>query len=122
MRRDVVRRMRAAGHQPSGQFPAVTISFGLKEGESLETATAAVQQTVLDMRMPDIVQAEFAADAKAFAASAGAQPLLVLAALVAVYLVLRHSYEASRIRSPSSRPCRPPASARCWRCRLPARS
>ena len=77
-----------------GQFPAVTISFGLREGEALEAATAAVQQAVLDMRMPDIVQAEFAGDAKAFAQSAGAQPLLVLAALVAVYLVLGVLYES----------------------------
>jgi len=77
-----------------GQFPAVTISFGLREGEVLEAATAAVQQAVLDMRMPDIVQAEFAGDAKAFAQSAGAQPLLVLAALVAVYLVLGVLYES----------------------------
>ena len=77
-----------------GQFPAVTISFGLKEGVALETATADVQQAVLDMRMPDIVQAEFAGDAKAFAASAGAQPLLILAALVAVYIVLGVLYES----------------------------
>ena len=77
-----------------GQFPAVTISFGLREGEALEAATAAVQQAVLDMRMPDIIQAEFAGDAKAFAESAGAQPLLVLAALVAVYLVLGVLYES----------------------------
>src|SRR5262245_17727274 len=77
-----------------GQFPSVTISFGLREGESIEQASAAVQQAVLDLRMPDIVQAEFAGDAKAFAASAGAQPLLVLAALVAVYLVLGILYES----------------------------
>ena len=77
-----------------GQFPAVTISFGLQEGEALEAATADVQQAVLDMRMPDIIQAEFAGDAKAFAASAGAQPLLILAALVAVYLVLGVLYES----------------------------
>jgi multidrug efflux pump len=77
-----------------GQFPAVTISFGLREGESIEQASAAVQQAVLDLRMPDIVQAEFAGDAKAFAASAGAQPLLILAALVAVYLVLGILYES----------------------------
>ena len=47
-----------------GQFPAVTISFGLAPGVALETATAAVQQAVLDMRMPDIIQAEFAGDAQ----------------------------------------------------------
>ena len=77
-----------------GQFPAVTISFGLREGVALEDATAAVQQAVLDMRLPDVIQAEFAGDAKAFAPSAGAQPLLVLAALVAVYLVLGVLYES----------------------------
>ncbi len=77
-----------------GQFPAVTISFGLRAGESIEEATYAVQQAVADMRMPDVIQAEFAGDAKAFAQSAGAQPLLVLAALVAVYLVLGVLYES----------------------------
>jgi multidrug efflux pump len=77
-----------------GQFPAVTISFGLREGESIDTASVAIQQAVADMRMPDIVQAEFAGEAKAFAGSAGAQPLLVLAALVAVYLVLGVLYES----------------------------
>jgi hydrophobe/amphiphile efflux-1 (HAE1) family protein len=77
-----------------GQFPAVTISFGLKEGVTLDVASEAVQQAVREMRMPDIIQAEFAGDAKAFAASAGAQPLLILAALVAIYLVLGVLYES----------------------------
>jgi multidrug efflux pump len=77
-----------------GQFPAVTISFGLKEGVALDTATADVQQAVLDMRLPDIIQAQFAGDAKAFAQSAGAQPLLILAALVAIYIVLGVLYES----------------------------
>jgi multidrug efflux pump len=77
-----------------GQFPAVTISFGLRDGVALEAATAAVQQAVLEMRLPDIIQAEFAGDAKAFAASAGAQPLLILAALIAIYLVLGVLYES----------------------------
>jgi multidrug efflux pump len=77
-----------------GQFPAVTISFGLREGETLETAAERLRQAVLEMRMPDTIQAEFAGDAKAFAQSAGAQPLLILAALVAVYLVLGVLYES----------------------------
>ena len=77
-----------------GQFPAVTISFGLREGEVLETVTTAVRQAVLDMRLPDIIQAEFAGDAKAAAESANTQPLLILAALVAVYLVLGVLYES----------------------------
>jgi len=77
-----------------GQFPAVTISFGLRDGVALETATADVQQAVGEMRLPDIVQAEFAGDAKAFAQSAGAQPLLILTALVAIYIVLGVLYES----------------------------
>jgi len=77
-----------------GQFPAVTISFGLKEGVTLDVASEDIQQAIREMRLPDIVQAEFAGDAKAFASSAGAQPLLILAALIAVYLVLGVLYES----------------------------
>jgi len=77
-----------------GQFPAVTISFGIKDGVALDNVMADVQQAIRDMRMPDAVQAEFAGDAKAFAATAGAQPLLIVAALVAVYLVLGVLYES----------------------------
>jgi multidrug efflux pump len=77
-----------------GQFPAVTISFGLREGVTLDVASESIRQAVLDMRLPDVIQAEFAGDAKAFAASAGAQPLLILAALIAVYLVLGVLYES----------------------------
>jgi multidrug efflux pump len=77
-----------------GQFPAVTISFGLRDGVSLEQVSGDVQQAIRELRMPDVVQAEFAGDAKAAALSAGAQPLLVLAALVAVYIVLGVLYES----------------------------
>ncbi|MGB9366623.1 MAG: efflux RND transporter permease subunit [Xanthobacteraceae bacterium] len=77
-----------------GQFPAVTISFGLKEGVTLDVASEDLRKAILDMRLPDVIQAEFAGDAKAFAASAGAQPLLILAALIAVYLVLGVLYES----------------------------
>jgi len=77
-----------------GQFPAVTISFGLREGVTLDVASESIRQAILEMRLPDVIQAEFAGDAKAFAASAGAQPLLILAALVSVYLVLGVLYES----------------------------
>jgi multidrug efflux pump len=77
-----------------GQFPAVTISFGLREGVTLDVASESIRQAILDMRLPDVIQAEFAGDAKAFAMSAGAQPLLILAALIAVYLVLGVLYES----------------------------
>jgi multidrug efflux pump len=77
-----------------GQFPAVTISFGLRTGISLDEVSADVRQAILELHMPDIVQAEFAGDAKAAAQSVGAQPLLVLAALIAVYIVLGVLYES----------------------------
>jgi hydrophobe/amphiphile efflux-1 (HAE1) family protein len=77
-----------------GQFPAVTISFGLREGVALDVASEDIRKAILEMRLPDVIQAEFAGDAKAFAASAGAQPLLILAALIAVYLVLGVLYES----------------------------
>ena len=77
-----------------GQFPAVTISFGLREGVTLDVASENIRQAILEMRLPDVIQAEFAGDAKAFAASAGAQPLLILAALISVYLVLGVLYES----------------------------
>ena len=67
-----------------GSTTAVTISFGLKEGVALDVASEDVRRAIMDLRMPDIVQAEFAGDAKAFAATAGAQPLLILAALVGI--------------------------------------
>ncbi len=77
-----------------GQFPAVTISFGLRPDVLLEDGAAAIRQAVAEMRMPDIINAEFAGDARAAAQSAGAQPLLILAALVAVYIVLGVLYES----------------------------
>src|SRR5262249_50823141 len=77
-----------------GQFPAVTISFGLQEGVALDTVSADVAKAIAELRMPDVVQAEFAGDAKASASTAGAQPLLVVAALIAVYLVLGVLYES----------------------------
>jgi hydrophobe/amphiphile efflux-1 (HAE1) family protein len=77
-----------------GQFPAVTISFGIDTNTPIEEATARVDQAVAALHMPDSLHAEYAGDAKAFRNSIGAQPLLVLAALVAVYIVLGVLYES----------------------------
>jgi len=49
---------------------------------------------VADMHLPDSIRSDFAGDVQAFAQSAGAQPLLVLAALIAVYIVLGVLYES----------------------------
>jgi multidrug efflux pump len=77
-----------------GQFPAVTISFGLQPGISLDNVVGDVRQAVLEMRMPDTVQAEFAGDAKAASQTGDAQAFLVIAALIAVYIVLGVLYES----------------------------
>jgi hydrophobe/amphiphile efflux-1 (HAE1) family protein len=77
-----------------GQFPSVTISYGLKPDMQLETATAAVRQAVAELRMSDAIRADFAGDAKEFSQSISKQPLLILTALLAVYIVLGVLYES----------------------------
>lgn len=77
-----------------GQFPAVTISYNLAPDMPLERATAAIQQAVAEMHLPDAVRADFAGDVQAFRQSVGAQPLLIIAALIAVYIVLGVLYES----------------------------
>ena len=77
-----------------GQFPSITITYNLKPDASIEQATNDIQQAVAEMRLPDSIRSDFAGDVRAFAQSAGAQPLLILAALVAVYIVLGVLYES----------------------------
>ena len=77
-----------------GQFPAVTITYNLSPGTTLETGTAAIEQAVAEMHIPDAIHTDFAGDIRAFKQSVGAQPLLLLAALIAVYIVLGVLYES----------------------------
>jgi multidrug efflux pump len=77
-----------------GQFPATTITYNLAPGTTVGQATAAITQTVGAMHLPDLIRTDFAGDIKQFQASAGAEPLLLLAALVAVYIVLGVLYES----------------------------
>ncbi len=77
-----------------GQFPAVTITYNLLPGATIEDVTAEIERAVAQLHMPDTIHADFAGDIRAFKQSAGAQPLLLLAALVAVYIVLGVLYES----------------------------
>ena len=78
-----------------GQFPAVTISFSLAPNVTIEQATQAVDRAVAELHMSDTVRAEFQGDARAYRSSIGTQPLLlILAALLAVYIVLGVLYES----------------------------
>ena len=77
-----------------GQFPAITISFGLGQNVPIEEATRRVDQAVAALHLPDSLHAEYAGDARAFRQSIGAQPLLIIEALIAVYIVLGVLYES----------------------------
>jgi multidrug efflux pump len=82
----------AINHQ--GPFVATTFSFNLPQGESLGTATAAIQRTMQSLHVPISVHGSFAGTAQVFQASLSNEPLLILAAIVAVYIVLGILYES----------------------------
>ena len=82
----------SVNHQ--GQFAAVTLSFNLAPGASLGEATETVQQAVDELHIPASVQGSFQGTAQVFKASVASTPLLVLAALIAVYVVLGMLYES----------------------------
>jgi hydrophobic/amphiphilic exporter-1 (mainly G- bacteria), HAE1 family len=82
----------SVNHQ--GQFPAVTLSFNLAPGASLGAATEAVRKAATELRMPASVQGSFQGTAQGFKASLASTPLLVLAAVVAVYIALGMLYES----------------------------
>ncbi len=82
----------SVNHQ--GQFPAVTLSFNLAPGASLGTATEAIQRAVNELHVPSSVQGSFQGTAQVFQASLSSTPVLVLAALLAVYVVLGMLYES----------------------------
>jgi hydrophobe/amphiphile efflux-1 (HAE1) family protein len=77
-----------------GQFPSTTITYNLTPGMTLEEATGTITQAVREMHLPDTIHADFAGDVRAFQQSAGAQPVLLIAALIAVYIVLGVLYES----------------------------
>jgi multidrug efflux pump len=77
-----------------GPFPAVTINYGLAPGMLIADAQEAIRQAIAELRMPDSLHAEAAGDAKAFEQEAAMQALLIVAALIAVYIVLGVLYES----------------------------
>ncbi|HXD44213.1 MAG TPA: efflux RND transporter permease subunit [Pseudolabrys sp.] len=77
-----------------GQFPSTTITYNIAPGTTIEEATAAITQAVAEMHIPDVIHTDFAGDVQQFKQSAGAQPLLLFAALIAVYIVLGVLYES----------------------------
>jgi multidrug efflux pump len=82
----------AVNHQ--GQFPSVTLSFNLRVGASLGEAVGAITSAESEIGMPASIQGTFAGTAQAFQDSLSNEPILILAALIAVYIVLGVLYES----------------------------
>jgi multidrug efflux pump len=82
----------AVRHQ--GQSPAATITFSLAPGMPGGTGLATVQRVAWEMRMPDTVRTSFAGNSRWLADSLSTQPLLIGAALLAIYIVLGVLYES----------------------------
>ena len=77
-----------------GQFPAVTLSFNLPVGTALGTAVDAIERARSEIRLPAGIRGNFQGTAQAFKDSLSNEPLLILAALLAVYIVLGVLYES----------------------------
>ena len=82
----------SVNHQ--GQFPAVTLSFNLADGVALGDAVDSINQAANEMALPGSIVTAFQGTAQAFRASLATMPLLILAALVAVYIILGVLYES----------------------------
>jgi multidrug efflux pump len=77
-----------------GQFPSVTISFDIKPGASLGEAVAAVKAAGQDIDLPATISGAYSGDAAEFQRSLAAEPWLILAAVVVIYIVLGVLYES----------------------------
>ena len=77
-----------------GQFPSVTVSFNLAPNASLGGAITGINKAQKEMNMPASLQAGFQGTAASFENSLSNEALLILAALVAVYIVLGVLYES----------------------------
>jgi multidrug efflux pump len=78
-----------------GQFPSATLSFNLAPGVSLSQAADAITEAVSGLGLPATIRTTFAGTAQALGDSLKNQPLLILAALLAVYIVLGVLYESA---------------------------
>jgi hydrophobe/amphiphile efflux-1 (HAE1) family protein len=77
-----------------GSFPAVTITYNLAPNVTIEAASQAIEKAVAELHLPDTLHQEFAGDAKVYQRSVGAQPMVILAALLAIYIILGVLYES----------------------------
>jgi multidrug efflux pump len=77
-----------------GVFPAITLSFNLAPNASLGDAVRDIETVQRQIAMPANIHATFQGTAQAFQASLSSEPVLIVAALAAVYIVLGILYES----------------------------
>jgi hydrophobic/amphiphilic exporter-1 (mainly G- bacteria), HAE1 family len=77
-----------------GQFPAVTLSFNLAPGAALGDAVTAINRASQELKLPSTITGSFQGSAQAFQVSLKSEPYLILAALIAVYIILGMLYES----------------------------
>jgi len=82
----------SVNHQ--GIFPAITLSFNLAPGASLGPAVDHIEAARRELKVPSTVHATFQGTAQAFQDSLSNQPVLIITALGAVYIVLGILYES----------------------------
>ncbi|MFT8521627.1 efflux RND transporter permease subunit [Gluconobacter oxydans] len=77
-----------------GQALAATLSFNLASGASMSDAVRIINEEMVKLNMPSTIHGSFAGTAAQFQSSASSEPLLIIAALAAVYMVLGILYES----------------------------
>ena len=77
-----------------GVLPAITISYNIAPGSTLDAATSAIEQAVEALDPPSGLRMGFAGDAADFKKIARGMAALILAALLAVYIILGILYES----------------------------
>ncbi len=82
----------SVNHQ--GFFPAITLSFNLAPGASLGPAVVHIEAARRELAVPATVHATFQGTAQAYQDSLSNQPVLIITALAAVYIVLGILYES----------------------------
>ena len=82
----------SVSHQ--GQFPAVTLTFNLRQNVALGEAVDAIGAAARDIQMPNSIISTFQGNAQAFQNSLSSEPILIGAALIVVYIILGMLYES----------------------------
>jgi multidrug efflux pump len=78
----------------TGLFPSVTVSFNLASNVSLSDATLAIDQMQQQLGTPETVRGQFAGTLQAYQQSLNSEPVLIVTAVLAVYIVLGILYES----------------------------